>query len=58
MSSVGVMIGVGNAVGVTVGWNHTIVGVTVAEGGDWVSVGIRVEVGATVQALAKIISKQ
>jgi hypothetical protein len=52
------MIGVGNAVGVTVGRNHTIVGVTVAEGGDWVSVGIRVEVGATVQALAKIISKQ
>jgi hypothetical protein len=51
------MIGVGNAVGVTVGGNHTIVAVRVAGGGDWVSVGIRVEVGTAVHAQTIIINK-
>jgi hypothetical protein len=58
MSAVGVMIGVGKAVGVAVGGNHTIVGVTVAVGGFAVSVGKIMVVGATEQALHRIISKQ
>jgi hypothetical protein len=58
MSTVGVMIGVGKSVGVAVGGNHTIVGVTVEVGGRTVSVGNKMVVGAAVQALQRIISKQ
>jgi hypothetical protein len=52
MSSVGVMIGVGNGVVVAVGGNHTVVGVMVAEGCG-VCVGVMlagVDGGDTTQA--------
>src|SRR4030042_4172069 len=58
ISAVGVTIGVGNAVGVAVGGDHTIVGVTVTVGGSSVSVGKTTIVGARVQALLKRISIQ
>jgi F0F1-type ATP synthase membrane subunit c/vacuolar-type H+-ATPase subunit K len=51
-------MGVGKAVGVAVGGNHTIVGVMVAVGGSKVSVGKKTVVGAAVQALHRMISKQ
>jgi hypothetical protein len=52
------MIGVGKAVGVAVGGNQTMVGVTVAVGGDCVLEGNGLDVGAAVQAQHKIPNKQ
>ena len=50
ISAVGVTIGVGKAVEVAVGGNHTIVGMTVWVGGIIVIVGVGSEVKAAVQA--------
>jgi len=47
---VGVTTGVGKAVGVEVGGNHTTVGVTVGVGGFKVEVGVGIAVGAAAQA--------
>jgi hypothetical protein len=51
---VGVTTGVGKAVGVVVGGNHTTVEVTVGDGGISVSVGVGAIVVAALHALHKI----
>jgi hypothetical protein len=58
ISTVGVMIEVGKAVGVTVGGNQMIVGVTEAVGADCVSVGSGIVVGAAEHEQHKIPNKQ
>jgi hypothetical protein len=52
------MIEVGKAVGVTVGGNQMIVGVTEALGADCVSVGSGIVVGAAEHEQHKIPNKQ
>jgi hypothetical protein len=52
------MIGVGKCVGVTVGGNQIIVGVTVAVGNVGVSVGSAVVAGAAVQPAMSTMNRQ
>lgn len=54
----GVTTGVGKAVGVAVGGNHTTVGVTVGVVRIRVAVGVAITVGAVAQAEHKIPKKQ